>query len=435
MDLEKLREEYRATREKARAIQDVAESEAREFTREEALAFDDAVADAETQLDRINRELKLRNLEEEGAKPSRGVVAKPGDEGHVPGNPTRFRSFGEQMQAVMRAGMPGGHVDPRLLQSRASTPTGLSEGSAVDGGFLVQTDFTTELLQNAYDTGLIAPRCRKIPISGNANGIKINGISETSRADGSRWGGVQAFWTAEGNDKTGSKPKFRQIELNLKKIAALVYATDELLQDAAALEAVIRTAVAEEFGFKLDDAFYEGDGSGKPLGVMNSPALVSVAKETGQAADTIVLENIVNMWSRMPMRSRMNAVWHINQDVEPQLFGMTMSVGVGGVPVYLPPGGISGTPYSTLFGRPVLPLEQASAIGDKGDILLADWSQYMIADKGAMQSAQSIHVRFVQDESVFRFVYRVDGAPIWQSALTPFKSSQTQSPFVTLDAR
>lgn len=344
----------------------------------------------------------------------------------------RFSSFGEQMAAIMRAGLPGGNVDPRLFNAA----TGANETVPSDGGFLVQTDFSSEILKQVFDTSVIASRVRRIPISGNANSIKINGLDETSRATGSRYGGIRGYWADEAEEKTASKPKFRKIELSLKKLVGLCYATDELLEDASALEGVIRQGFVSEFGFLLDDAIINGTGAGQPLGIMNAGCLVSVGKETGQDADTLVFENIVKMYSRLFATSRQNAVWLINQNVEPQLFQMSMSVGTGGVPVYMPAGGVSGQPYSTLFGRPVLPIEQCQTLGDKGDIILADFPQgYILAEKGGMKSDMSIHVRFIYDESVFRFVMRVDGQPVRSSALTPFKGSDTQSHFVTLDAR
>ena len=192
---------------------------------------------------------------------------------------------------------------------------------------------------------------------------------------------------------------------------------------------------SEEFGFKVDDALINGNGAGQPLGILSSNCLVTVAKESGQAASTVVVENIVKMWARMWARSRQNAVWLINQDIEPQLYTMSLSVGTGGVPVYMPANGVSGSPYSTLFGRPVIPIEQCQTLGTKGDIYLADFSQYLIIDKGGMDSATSIHVRFIYDETVYRFVLRIDGQPIWNSALTPYKGSSTLSPFVALATR
>lgn len=345
-------------------------------------------------------------------------------------NKEKFSSLGEQFAAIMHASRPGGHTDPRLFNAA----TGLGETVPSDGGFLVQTDFSNELLSQVYETGVLAPRCRRMQISGNSNSIKINGVDETSRAS-TRFGGVLGYWKDEAGLKTASKPKFRQIELNLKKLIGLCYATDELLQDATALESFIRKAFPAEFGFLLDDAIINGTGSGQPLGILNAGSLVSVTKEAGQKADTVVWENVVKMYARLFAQSRTNAVWFINQNVEPQLMQMSMAVGTGGVPVYMPAGGATAAPYATLFGRPVIAIEQCQTLGDKGDIIFADLGGYILAEKGGIQADMSIHVQFIYDESVFRFVMRVDGQPERASALTPYKGSDSLSHFVTLDAR
>ena len=159
----------------------------------------------------------------------------------------RFSSFGQQMAAIMKAGLPGGHADPRLLNAA----TGLNETTPSDGGFLVQQDFSTTLLKEVYETGILAQRCQRVPISSNSNSIKINGVDETSRATGSRGGGIRGYWADEATEKTKSKPKFRKIELNLKKLIGLCYATDELLEDAMALESIIHKGFVDEFGFLI----------------------------------------------------------------------------------------------------------------------------------------------------------------------------------------
>jgi len=345
----------------------------------------------------------------------------------------KFNSFGAQMASVMRAGMPGGRVDPRL----DNAATGLGESVPSDGGFLVQQDFSSTLMQDVFKTGVLSSRCKRVAISGNANSIKINGVDETSRAT-SRYGGIVGYWGDEAGEKTASKPKFRKIELNLKKLVGLCYATDELLDDSGALEGIIRDGFVSEFGFLLDDGIVNGTGAGQPKGIMSSGSLVTVAKETGQTAATVVAENIINMYSRLFASSRSNAVWLINQNIEPQLFTMSIAVGTGGVPVYMPAGGLSGLPYGTIFGRPVLPIEQAQTLGTTGDIVLADFNNgYVLAEKGGIKSDMSIHVRFIYDESVFRFVMRVDGQPVRASALTPYKggSGSTQSHFISLATR
>ena len=132
---------------------------------------------------------------------------------------------------------------------------------------------------------------------------------------------------------------------------------------------------------------------------------------------------------------RDKAVWLINQDVEPQLFTMTLGVGSGGVATYMPPGGLSGKPFATLMGRPVMPVEWCPTLGTVGDIVLADLSQYVTINKGGLDSAMSIHLRFDYDEMAFRFIFRVDGQPWWSSALTPFKGSNSQSCFIVLQTR
>lgn len=346
-----------------------------------------------------------------------------------------FLSFGEQLVAVRQAALSGGHIDPRLKNIRAAT--GLGETVPSEGGFLVQTDFATDLLKDVFETGILASKCRRITISGKANSIKINGIDETSRAT-TRYGGILAYWLHEAGTKLPTKPKFRQIELNLKKLIGLCYATDELLDDAAALEGIIRDGFRGEFGFRIDDAIINGTGGGEPLGILQAGSLVSVAKEAAQAADTIMTENIVKMYSRLFASSRPNAMWLINQNVEPQLFTLHLDVGTGGIPVYMPAGGLSGLPYGTLFGRPVLPIEQCQTLGDEGDIILADFQNgYILAEKGGVKADVSIHVAFLTDEQVFRFVIRVDGQPVRASVLTPYKggAGSTQSHFIALADR
>ncbi len=344
-----------------------------------------------------------------------------------------FSSFAEQLGAIVQAGSPGGVVDPRL---KVGAVAGSSEKVASDGGFLVQQDYSSEIIKRTYDIGEISSRVRRVPIGANSNGLKVNAIKETSRVNGSRYGGLNMYWEGEGDAATASKPKFRQMELKLKKLIGMMYATDELLQDATAFNAIATEAFAEETNFMVEAAIFEGNGAGQPLGVVNSPSLVVVSKESAQAADTINSANILKMWSRMWGRSRRNAVWLINQDIEPQLFSMTLATGSSsGQAVYMPPNGLSDSPYATLMGRPVIPVEHAATLGDQGDIGLYDFSQYLMIDKGAPQQAVSMHVRFIYDEAAFRITYRCDGQPIWEAPLTPKKGTNTQSPFIQLEAR
>src|SRR3990167_5068306 len=276
-------------------------------------------------------------------------------------NPKKeFRTLGEQMIAVAQSTM-GIKQDGRLVRAIS----GMGESVGADGAFLLQQDFATDLATRAYNTGEILSRVQKRPIGPGSNGLTLSMLNETSRANGSRWGGLRVYRTAEGGTPTSTKAGFRQIKMELKKLFGLCYATDELLQDAVALEATLYDIVPKEMGFVMEDEIINGTGVGMMFGILTAGALVSVAKETGQDAATIVKENLDKMWSRMYAASRANAVWLINQDIEPQLDNLQLAIGTGGVPVYLPPGGLSETPFARLKGRPVIPVEYCPTLGTK----------------------------------------------------------------------
>jgi HK97 family phage major capsid protein len=390
-----------------------------------------AYAKKEAEIKELESEIELT----EAARRRSASLATPfsGGNGGGDGDPNKFKNFGEMLQAVARFSTGRG-MDKRL-EALTRAPAGMGETDPSAGGFPMQPDFADTILTRVYDLGEVVSRCRRVQISPTANGIKIPGIDETSRATGSRWGGVQAFWVGEGDAAAASKPKFRLIELDLKKLMAIWYVTDELLQDAPALTSIANEAFSEEVTFMLENAIVRGTGAGQPQGYLNAACAVQVPIEKGQAAQTILYQNLLNMWSRMWARSRFDAVWYINQDVERQLYQVNQVIGTAGVPVYMPPGGISEKPYATLFGRPVIPTEYSATLGTPGDISLVDMSQYVVADKNAMQQAVSIHVQFLTDQTAFRLTYRCDGQPIWQAPLTPFQGTQTKSPFITLAAR
>lgn len=359
----------------------------------------------------------------------------------------KFRSFGQHLLAIRNAADDGAEMDPRLRQfdlrnQQVRAAAGLNESVASDGGFLVGTDVSNDLLKNLFQESQVWNRARNFTITSNANGIKFKTIDETSRANGSRWGGVQVYLADEADTATATKPKFGSLEMSLKKLLGLFYITDEQMEDAAVTESVCRQAFAEEFAFKLDDLAIRGTGAGAPLGILNAACTVSVAKETSQVAASILYENVSKMRVRMLPRSFANAVWFVNVDTYPSLEKMAIphknvagTENVSGQAVWLPPRGAQDPPNGTIFGRPVVVIEQAETLGTKGDIILADMGMYYTIGKGGLQSAASIHVKFLTGEQAFRFTLRIDGQPALKSAITPFKGSATLSPFVTLDTR
>ena len=371
-----------------------------------------------------------------------------------------YKSFGEFLMTVKAAA--DGIVDERLKSIRSkdqsneggfsvagamgdkfvgsfaatkAAPSGIGESLPQTGGVLVGTQRQDTIMSRVYESGQLLSRVSMDSIGPNSNGMSYYAEAETSRATGSRRGGVRFYWTAENSATTDSNPTFREMELKLKKASAAVYVTEEQLQDTTAMESYVMRILPEEIRWGVEDAILNGTGAGMPLGIENSGAVVSQAIEVGQDDDTIVYENIVKMWSRLWAPSQRNAIWLHSQDALPQLMTMTLAVGTGGVPVYTPPDGASAAPYGTIFGRPAFVHESCDNVGDVGDIQLIDPTQYQMIEKGGIQSASSIHVRFLEGETVFRFIYRIDGQPMWNLPLTPFNGGATVSPFVNLAIR
>lgn len=347
-----------------------------------------------------------------------------------------WKHFGEFAGAVAAASARNAYVDPRLV---ANAPTTLSqEGVGQDGGFAVPPDFRTAIWQKIAGEASLFARTDQNPISGNQLVIPAD---ETAPWDTS--GGIQVYFESEGSQLQQSKIALQEKTIRLNKLTALVPVTEELLEDAPGLDAYLRRKVGEKFDFKLNLKLVQGTGSGEPLGILNSDSIVSVAKETSQAADTVVAENILKMWSRLYAPCRTNAVWLINQDVEPQLWSMSIKIknvagteNVGGVPVYMPPGGLSASPYATLMNRPVVPTQACETLGDKGDIILVDLSQYLTVYKtGGIKSDVSMHLWFDYDVLAYRFILRIAGQPWWKTAISPRDGNNTLSWAVTLDER
>lgn len=346
-----------------------------------------------------------------------------------------WASQGEFFGAVIASTKASRVLDPRLHAA-----LGGSESVPAEGGFPVPIQFGNDLLQRSYDVGEVAKRCKQMSMTSAR--LILNAIDETSRVDGSRWGGLLSYWAYEAASYTATKPKFREIQLVANKLTGLAYLTEELMEDTTAVSSYIDEIFPQEFSFKIDDAIINGPGAGAPLGILNakSAATIVQAKDSGQATGTVSATNILNMWSRLWAPARKNACWFINQSIEPQLYPLLIA-GTAGTStatlMYVAPGAYgNNSDYGLLMGKPVIPIEQTSALSTKGDIILADMSQYLLAKRNEVRADSSIHVAFLTGEMALRFQVRLDGQSWWNTPLTPKASSApTLSAFVTLASR
>jgi len=302
---------------------------------------------------------------------------------------------------------------------------------------LVPEAYLREVLKIEHPSGQFASRCRSIDVPGQV--VKVPAFDETSRATGSRRGGMRGYHLGEAEQYTKSGAKYRMVKLEPEKVGVMTYASDEILEDAfVAMGTLILQLAAEELAFIQDDEIVNGTGANQPLGVLNANCLVSVVKETNQAAKTIVYENIVKMYAQMHRASLAKGVWFINPNCLPELFTMALGVGTGGSAAYIPPAGLAAAPYGTLMGLPVQLSEMMATCGTVGDIGLWDMKHYLLATKGGVKTAMSEHLRFDYDQQVFKASIKYDGQPGWTAALTPYKDASTSlpvSPFVCLASR
>ena len=388
---------------------------------EEAAALD---AELDALCKRISTTENLMRRSQEDAEPLPDGGGKPQDKD---GAARPFRSLGEQLQAVVNAAK--GRVDKRLIQVNNAV-MGSNEGAGADGGYAIQEDFAGSILETAVSTGDILSRVDSYTVGANSNAARWLMVDETDVST-SVFGGVQMYWASEGATVAASRPRFKEMKLDLEKMMGFAYATDELLQDAAFMSGFFGNAFLVAANRLMEDGVVAGDGAGKMTGIMKSKALITVDAEPGQAAETLNAQNILKMWSRALTSGRKDMVWLMHPDLEDQLPQLKL----GDKLIWMPEGGISGAQYQTILGRPVLFNDNCMPIGAAGDVLLADLKQYMLLKKGTARQDWSMHVEFLTDQMCFRMVLRCNGTPKMDAPITLKNSKRTRSPYVTLAAR
>jgi HK97 family phage major capsid protein len=305
-----------------------------------------------------------------------------------------------------------------------------------DGGFLVPEEYRSGIMTQALESAIVRPRATVIPMSTQT--LSIPAVDETTH-NGSLFGGVVAYRTAEGAQLTESQAKFARVRLDTSKLTAFGVVPNELISAAPAFMAWFQSNMPAAVAWHEDDDFTNGQGAGEPLGWRRSPALISVTRETGQASggdpglNTIVWENLIKMYARVLPTSMARAVWIASPDTFPQLATMALNVGVGGAPVWLN-NGVEGPPVRIL-GRPVYFSEKVPSVGSAGDISLVDLSYYAVGDRQTMTMESSRDFKFDTDETAIRLISHNDGRPLLLSAITPANGGDTQSAFVNIAQR
>lgn len=429
-----LRQRQAELKQRGKAILDLAEKEARDLSEaeeHEVTQIEADLADLEAKVAEAEKAADRRRAFHD--TPAATLPGLPGGP-HIEVGPNRadldprqgFKSYADFAGAVRRAsaGAPDYAVDSRLTPN-AAVPGATHTESGQDG-YMVPPEFRNRIWELMWDLDGLLTMVDAEPTTSNA----VNDTVDESTPWGSV--GVKAYWRSETQQMTATRQNLKPRSIVLHELYAFVTATDELLQDAPRLEQRLTMKSAEAINYEIDSVIFNGDGNGKPLGFMNANSLVTVAKESGQTAATVVAANVAKMYARMLPQGVARAGWWINSDVIPQLMTMTL----GDQPIWTPPSsGFQNAPGGFLFGRPVRFSEQCKTLGTVGDVVLMDPKGYYALRKGVIQSASSMHLYFDYATTAFRHTFRVGGQPHLSQAIAPKNGSASKSHFVVLATR
>lgn len=331
-----------------------------------------------------------------------------------------FRNFNEFL-AVLHSG----RADQRLkmVETRAMTI-----GNPVSAGFAVPEEFAAWLLDSSLEGEIVRPRATVWPM-----------LSETKKVPGwdmsdhknSLFGGLTAEWLAESGEATETFAKLRRILLSARKLGCYTSASNELVADGVTFEEQLSGALVKTIGFYLDYSFIQGTGAGQPLGILNDPSLITVEKETGQLTKTILYTNVLKMFARLAPQCMKNAVWIASQTTIPEMLSMTITIGTGGA---IAPAVTQSNGKFYLLTKEVLFTEKVPPLGTKGDIILADLSQYSVGLRKEVSLDKSNAPGWLKDESSYRAIVRADGQGQWNTAISP-KHGDSLSWCVALETR
>lgn len=430
MNLALLKKEARETSARMEARLNLAIGEDRELTAEEQTEQDGDQAKLDRQLANIAKLEELASATAGiGADPVQAAPAAPNPRGPAPAQPRNpapsndgFGSLGEFARAV-RFGNPMAGGDFKM-DDRLSAPANVhTEQGDAAGSYLVPAEFREEIVDLVFgDSDAIMNLINPEPTSRN----RVQGLGDETTPWGTN--GVQAYWRTESDQMSASKIDLNPRETPLNECYAFVNASEELLEDAPRLTSYLQRKAPAAIRWTAVDAFVWGDGVGKPKGWMDSAALVSVAKEGSQAADTILAENVGKAFSRM--LSPEQAVWLANSDTLPQLMVLEST---SGQPLWQPNFAIA--PGGMLLGRPIFWTEHAATVGDLGDLQFVNPMGYEAFRKqNGVTFAESIHLFFDYNVRAFRWIFRIGGQPVLSAPVSGARGA-SKSHFVAIAAR
>jgi HK97 family phage major capsid protein len=342
------------------------------------------------------------------------------------------KTFGDFLLAVARNDRAYLEKHYGSVFNAWQTKAALGESSGVTGGYTVPPDFYQGLVQLVSEMTFVRPRAFVLPMASLTLQIPYLDVTTVQSAGVSPFfGGVQMYWTAEAQTRTETEPAFKQMELKAWELSGYSVSSNVLLQDSTVgLEKFLMTLFARAIAWFEEYAFLQGNGVGKPQGMVTAPAAVQVTRAGGAGSQSVAFADVATMWSKLLPASWGSAVWAFSPSVVPQLLQLKDGASRA-IFVSIDQGAVKAPTWS-LLGRPAFPTEKLPALGGTGDLVLIDPALYVIGDRMQVEVAASEHVNFLKNQMTWRVVERVDGQPWLEKPITLQDGSTQVSPFVVL---
>ena len=283
-----------------------------------------------------------------------------------------------------------------MMRSKAPLPSvvnALQEGTDSEGGYLVPDEYERTLVEALEEENVFRQLAKVIRTSSGDRKIPVVATKGT------------ASWIDEEGAYTESDDSFGQVSIGAYKVGTMIKVSEELLNDSVFdLESYIAKEFARRIGAKEEEAFFTGDGSGKPLGILAATG----GAETGVTAASstaVTADELMDLFYSLKSPYRKKAVWVLNDSTIKAVRKLKDSTGQ-----YLwQPSLVAGTP-DTLLGRPVktsayMPVIAAGA----KTIAFGDFSYYWIADRQGRSFKRLNELYAATGQVGFLASQRVDG--------------------------
>ena len=317
-------------------------------------------------------------------------------------------------------------------------------------GYLVRPEYINSLFQIASEEQVIEPFAFNIPV-GQTNNFSWPAMDQyftPAKGQSAVYGGVQVFRKGEQVRRQESDPKLRNIEFKITDLTGFSYLSRDLVMDNfIAADQIVQNVFGMAMAWRKDWEFINGDGVGKPLGILKSAALLTIANRAN--GNKIAWEDIAGMLALFHQSRIKNAMFIANQTTYTELLVMKNAAGNY---VFNPNSSVTqATPLSlidrttstglkyaaqgTLAGFPIRFTEKLPTLGTSGDIMLIDPTQYGVATRMGLEIGVSEHFAFDTDQIAYRFKIRNEGQPLWSGPYISADSANTKfSPFIKLPA-